>query len=392
MEGRLILEGVHWVGAVDWDRRLFDSFIPLPDGTSYNSYLLSGSEKTVLLDTVDPSKADVLMSRLDGVKEIHYVVSHHAEQDHSGALPRVLEKYKNAKVLASPKGKELLLEHLDIPEERIMTVADGEVLQLGDKTIEFMHTPWVHWPETMSTYLRESKVLFTCDMFGSHLAFSDPFVTDESRVSEAAKRYYAEVMMPFRPTILKHIDRFEKLKVDIIAPSHGPVYKNPGWIMRSHREWASDKLKNVVTIPYATMHGSTERMVDYLTGALEKNGVVADRFNLAVTDMGKMLMSLVDSATLVVGSPTILTGAHPKVAEAAFIANALRPKVRFASIIGSYGWAGKMVEQITTALSGLKAEMLEGVVVKGKPGEKDMLAIERLASLIAAKHRENNIL
>ncbi len=392
MEPRKILEGLHWIGAVDWDRRLFDSFMPLPDGTSYNSYLVSGSIKTALLDTVDPSKADVLMSRLEGVKEIHYIVSHHSEQDHSGAIPRVLEKYANARVIASPKGKELLLEHIDIPEDRIMTVADGETISLGDKTLEFMHTPWVHWPETMSSYLRESKVLFTCDMFGSHLAFSDPFVSDESKVCEAAKRYYAEVMMPFRPTILKHLGRFEKLKVDLIAPSHGPVYKNPEWIMKVHREWASDRLKNIVTIPYVTMHGSTERMVDHLTWALEKNGVVVDRFNLAVTDVGKTLMSLVDSATLVVGSPMVLTGAHPTVAGAAFIANALRPKVRFASIIGSYGWGGKMVEQITTALSGLKAEMLESVVAKGKPGEKDMLALERLASVIAAKHRENNIL
>lgn len=392
MEPRKILEGIYWVGAVDWDRRLFDSFIPLPDGTSYNSYLVSGSEKTALLDTVDPGKADILMSRLEGVKEIHYIVSHHAEQDHSGAIPRVLEKYGDARVIASPKGKELLLEHLDIPESRIMTVADGEVLSLGDRSIEFMHTPWVHWPETMTSYLRDSKVLFTCDMFGSHLAFSDPFVTDESRVSEAAKRYYAEVMMPFRPTILKHLDRFEKLKVDFIAPSHGPVYKNPEWIMKSHREWASDKLRSKVTIPYATMHGSTEQMVDHLTAALEKNGVGVERFNLAVTDMGKMLMSLVDSATLVFGSPTILTGAHPTVAGAAFITNALRPKIRFASIIGTYGWAGKMAEQITGAISNLKVEMLENVVVKGKPREKDFNALERLASAIAGKHRENNIL
>ncbi len=392
MEPRKILEGIYWAGAVDWDRRLFDSFIPLPDGTSYNSYLVAGSEKTALLDTVDPSKADILMSRLGGVKDIHYIVSHHAEQDHSGALPKVLEKYRDAKVIASPKGKELLLEHLDIPESKIITAADGEVLSLGDKSLEFMHTPWVHWPETMTTYLRESKVLFTCDMFGSHLAFSYPFVTDESRVCEAAKRYYAEVMMPFRPTILKHLERFGKLKVDFIAPSHGPVYKHPECIIKSHREWASDKLSNKVTIVYATMHGSTELMVDHLTGALEKAGVNVDRFNLAVTDLGRMIMSLVDAATLVIGSPAILTGAHPSVVGAAFITNALRPKVKFVSIIGSYGWGGKMVEQITGTMANLKVEMLENVVVKGRPGEKDLLAIERLASTIAGKHRENNIL
>ncbi len=392
MEPKKIMEDIYWVGAVDWDRRLFDSLIPLPDGTSYNSYLVKGSEKTALLDTVDPTKADILMSRLEGVKKIDYIIPHHAEQDHSGALPRVLEKYRNAKVIASPKGKELLKLHIDIPEESIITLADGETLSLGDKTLEFIHTPWVHWPETMTTYLREAKVLFTCDLFGSHLAFSDIGMEDESRVFEASKRYYAEVMMPFRPTILKHLDRFGKLSVDIIAPSHGPIYKHPELIMKSHREWASDKLYNTVVIPYATMHGSTEAMVDHLTGALDGLGVNVERFNLAVTDLGKMAMSLVDAATLVIGSPTILTGAHPIVMEAAFITNALRPKVKFASIIGTFAWGGKMVEQITGTIANLKVEMLPQVVAKGRPGPEDLKALERLAKAIADKHRENNIL
>ncbi len=392
MERKKILDGIYWVGAVDWDRRLFDSLIPLPDGTSYNSYLVCGSEKTALLDTVDPGKAEILMSRLDGIKDIHYVISHHAEQDHSGTLPRVLAKYGDARVIASPKGKELLLDHLDIAESRIVTVADGEVLSLGDRTLQFLHTPWVHWPETMSTYVPESKILFTCDMFGSHLAFSDPFVTDDGKVCEAAMRYYAEVMMPFRLTLLKHIERFEKLKVDFIAPGHGPVYRHPERIVKIHGEWASGRLANRVSIAYATMHGSTELMIDHLAAALEKEGVNVDRFNLAVTDMGKLAMSLIDAATMVIGSPTILSGAHPLAISAAFIANSLRPKVRFASVVGSYGWGGKMAEQISAAISNLKVEMLGNVVAKGKPGEADLQALHGLASRVAGKHRENNIL
>ena len=206
MKPRMIREGVYAVGAIDWDRRLFDSLIPLPDGTSYNAYLIHGSEKRALLDTVDPSEMHVLMSQLEGVSEIDYVISHHAEQDHSGTIPAVLEKYGQAKVVSTARAKGMLVDLLAIPEERIVPVEDGETLSLGGKTLEFIHTPWVHWPETMVSYLREDGILFSCDFFGSHLATTDLYA-DESRVLEPAKRYYAEIMMPFRKVIRRTLKR-----------------------------------------------------------------------------------------------------------------------------------------------------------------------------------------
>ncbi|MDP2682753.1 MAG: FprA family A-type flavoprotein [Deltaproteobacteria bacterium] len=391
MKPKKIREDVFWVGAVDWDRRLFDSLVPLPDGTSYNAYLIYGSEKTALLDTVDPSMITVLMSRLKDVKNIDFIISHHAEQDHSGAIPCVLEKYKNAKVVATSKGKPMLVEHLHIPEERIITVNDGETLSLGNKTLEFIHAPWVHWPETMFTYLREDKILFTCDLFGSHFATSDIFYSEYWHVCDAAKRYYAEVMMPFRTTIRKHLEKMKQYQIDMIAPSHGPVHNDPECIIQSHREWVSDALSNTVVMPYVTMHGSTQLMVNYLTEALAEKGVKVERFNLAVTDTGKLAMALVDAATIVIGSPTVLVGAHPLVISAAFLANALKPKLKFASIIGSYGWGGKMVEQIGGVLSNLKLEMLAPVIMKGQPKAEDYQALDRLADEIASKHKQNNI-
>ncbi|MEK6599048.1 MAG: FprA family A-type flavoprotein [Deltaproteobacteria bacterium] len=391
MKPKKIKEDVFWVGAVDWDRRLFDSLVPLPDGTSYNAYLIYGSEKTALLDTVDPSMIAVLMSRLNDVKNIDFIISHHAEQDHSGAIPYVLEKYKNAKVVATAKGKPMLVEHLHIPEERIITVNDGETLSLGNKTLEFIHAPWVHWPETMFTYLREDKILFTCDLFGSHFATSDIFYSEYWHVCDAAKRYYAEVMMPFRTTIRKHLEKMKQYQIDMIAPSHGPVHNDPECIIQSHREWVSDALSNTVVIPYVTMHGSTQLMVNYLTEALAEKGVKVERFNLAVTDTGKLAMALVDAATIVIGSPTVLVGAHPLVISAAFLANALKPKLKFASIIGSYGWGGKMVEQIGGMLSNLKLEMFAPVIIKGQPKAEDYQALDRLADEIASKHKQNNI-
>lgn len=392
MEPRKITEGVFWAGAVDRDRRLFDSLIPLPDGTSYNAYIVAGSEKTALLDTVEPSKTDDLMARLEGVERIDYIISHHAEQDHSGAIPVVLDKYRDAIVIASPKGRELLIDHLHISEERIKTVADGEKLQLGGKTLEFIYTPWVHWPETISTYLEEDGILFSCDLFGSHLSFSGIYVEDEQKVCEASKRYFSEVMMPFRPTIKKHLERFAKYDIRTIAPSHGPVYKDPRCIMASHGEWVSDKVRNSAVIAFATMHGSTEALAEALSEALWKRGVEVEVFNLAHADTGKLAMSLVDAATIVIGSPTVLGGAHPLAVSAAFLVNALRPKLRFASVIGSLGWSGRMVEQITSHIGNLKAELLPPVVVKGKPKEADFGEIDKLAEAIAAKHREAGLL
>ncbi len=181
---------VFYVGARDWDRRLFDELIPLPDGTSYNAYLIKGSEKTALIDSVDPPKSREFMANLKKLKveRIDYVVCNHTEQDHSGAIPDVLENYPGAKVVANEKCKGLLKDHLLIPEDMFITVDDGETLCLGDKTLEFLFTPWVHWPETMCTYLREDKILFSCDFFGSHLATSDLFVKNEPKVIEDAKR------------------------------------------------------------------------------------------------------------------------------------------------------------------------------------------------------------
>ena len=392
MHPKKIKEDIFWVGVVDWDRRLYDSLIPLPDGTTYNAYLIRGSEKTVLIDTVDTTKTDILLSQLEDVEEIHYVVSLHSEQDHSGAIPGVLDRFPNAMVITNPKGKGLLTDHLHIPDDKIVTVSDGETMTLGNKTLEFIYMPWVHWPETMVAYLREDRMLFTCDLFGSHLATSDPFYDDESRICEAAKRYYAEVMMPFRKTIQKHLDKLEAYPIEIIAPSHGPAFRKTECIVQSHREWISDKLSNCVVIPYVTMHGSTQLMVDYLTEALIERGVNVELYNLTVADTGKMAMSLVDAATIVIGSSTILAGAHPLAISAAFMTNALRPKLKFASIIGSYGWGGKMVEQLTGVMTNLKVEMLEPVIVKGKPREGDFKALDNLAAMIQNRHKEYNIL
>ena len=392
MKARKIREGIWWVGAVDWDRRLFDSLIPIPDGTSYNAYLIQGSEKTVLLDTVDPSMTDILLSQLEDVPNIDYIIAHHAEQDHSGTLPHILEKYRNAKVVISTKGKGMLMDLLPIPEDRFITVEDGETLSLGNKRLKFIYTPWVHWPETMVTYLEEEKILFSCDFFGSHFATSDLYVTDEAKVYEAAKRYYAEIMMPYRTIIHKNIEKIKGYKIDLIAPSHGPIYDKPMSIIDAYQNWVSGEPRNIVVLPYVSMHGSSKKMVEYLVSALVERGVTVQRFDLSVTDIGKLAIALVDAATIVIGTPTVIAGPHPNAIYAAYLTNALRPKLRFVSIIGSCGWGGKTVEQLRGMLSNLKVEVLDPVTCKGFPKEPDFKALDKLAATIAEKHKEHNLL
>ena len=388
MEPRPITQNIFAVGAVDWDRRLFDALIPLPDGTSYNAYLVRGSEKTALIDTVDPALVDVLMAQLEGVETIDYIVSNHTEQDHSGAIGRVLEKYPGARVLASAKGVPMLADHLGLSPESMAAVADGEEVSLGDTTLRFIATPWVHWPETMSTYIPESRILFSCDFFGSHIASSDLFVTDHALVYEAAKRYYAEIMMPFRSIIRKHLEKLAPLAIDIIAPSHGACYSDPSFIVNAYHDWVSEEPKNLVVVPYVSMHGSTRKLVDRLVGGLARRGVKVQQFELASTDIGKLAIALVDAATLIVGTPTVHVGPHPAAVYAAYLANALRPRVRYASVVGSYGWTSKAGEKIAELLPNLKVELLPGVLCKGDPREADLAQIDALSDTVARLHRD----
>ncbi len=389
MEIKEITDGIYAAPTIHWDRRLFDELIPLPDGTSYNAYIVKGDEKTALIDTADPSKQQELLDALEEMEvDINYIIANHAEQDHSGSIPAVLERYPNAKVLCTPKCKVMLVEHLLINEDVITAMDDGSTISLGGKTLEFVHTPWVHWPETMSTYLQEDHILFSCDFFGSHLATSDLFVKDKPEVYKAAKRYYAEIMMPFRNAVRKNMDKIKVLHIDIIAPSHGQIYNEPEFIIDAYRDWISDDVKNEVVIPYVSMHGSTAAMVDYLVDALMERGITVKPFNLAVADIGELAMALVDAATIVIGTPTVLAGPHPSAVYAAYLANALRPKTRFASIVGSYGWGGRMAEDIQGLIKDLKVELIEPVIIKGYPKEEDFKMLDRLADDIFKKHEE----
>jgi len=386
-----LADNVFFLQINHFNRKLFDSLIPLPEGTSYNAYLVKGAAKTALIDSADPEKREVLFDFLKDVTTLDYLVANHAEQDHSGSIPFVLEKYPMARVVANPKCKEFLMSHLHLPAEKFIEVADGGTLDLGGKTLQFIYTPWVHWPETMVTYLKEDKILFSCDFFGSHLATGSVF-SEERVVHDPMKRYYAEIMMPFRTNILGNLEKIRGLDLVMIAPSHGPVHRNVAFVKGLYQDWAGGPTKNNVLVAYISMHGSTLILVNRLVSRLQERGIAVEKLNLEQFDEGRVAMALVDATTIVIGTPTVLTGPHPKAVYGAYLANLLRPKAKFVSVIGSFGWGGKALEAIAAMIPNLKVEVLKPVIVKGLPTEADLAKIDELAALISEKHKESGVM
>jgi flavorubredoxin len=393
MIARQIKPGIQSLVAIDWDRKLFDQLVPLPEGTTYNAYLVRGSEKTALVDTVYPPCTAELVALLkkQGLTRLDYIVSNHAEQDHSGSIPALLELYPEAKVVTNAKAKGLIAESLLVTEDKFIEVKDGDTLSLGDKTLQFLLMPWVHWPDTMSTYVVEDRILFTCDFFGSHLASSSLYAHDEPAVELAASRYYAEIMMPFRVHIVKHLKRLAPLAIDYIAPSHGPVYDRPAFILDLYRRWVSGAPRPEVVIPYVSMYDSTTTMVNYLIDRLMEKGLTVKPHNMVEADMGKFAHTLVEASTVVFATPAVLAGPHPDIVTAAYLMNALRPKTKLVSVIGSFGWGGDIVsKKIVELLGGLQKQIqfLDPVLVKGLPKSKDFQALDALVEQIFQANQE----
>ena len=387
-----IKKDIFWVGAKDPDRKVFDGLMPLPQGTTYNSYLVQGSEKTALIDTVEPEFLDVLLENLKGVKKIDYIVSHHAEQDHSGSIPLLLKKFPEAKLLCLQKNKEMLQDLMTIPDDRIQVVADGGEVSLGNKTIRFMFCPWVHWPETAITYIPEDKVLFPCDFLGSHYCFTDIFAGDNPVVYKGAKEYYVQIMMLYSKMTAKHLDRIKALDIETICPSHGSVYDKPQIILDLYEKWMRGEPENLALIAYVSTHGSTKLMAEHLKAALEKRGVKVALKDLIGLPLNELAGVLTDAATIVLGSSVIMAALHPLAVYAAFLLDRLKPKAKFAAVIGSYGWSPNPLKNAAELLPSWKVEVVGAVIAKGHPGAEAMKELDALADTIAAKHRAAGLL
>ena len=388
---KLIKDGVYYCGVEDFGRKIFDQLIPLPHGTTYNSYYIEGDKKRALIDTSYSKTIKEFIENLNGKGEfIDYIIANHAEGDHSEALVKVLQMNPNAKVVTNKKCMDLLIDQYAIPKNKFQVINDGDEISLGNKTLRFHLAPWVHWPDTMFTHLVEDNILFTCDFLGAHITYSQGqfYAQETQEYLLSAKRYYAEIMMPFRPHCRKYLDKIKQINPSMICPSHGGVYKNPDFILNAYYEWTADIPKNKVVIPYVSMYQNTERMVDRLAEKLKEEDVEVHKFDLISDDIGDLAVELVDAATVVFGASMVLAMPHPYAFFGVYLTNALRPNVKFMSILGSYGWGGNLVGKIEENTNLLQAQKLDYITVKGRAKQEDLERIDALAHTIAQKHKE----
>ena len=375
------------VGIKDWNRRLFDSLIPLPQGTTYNSYLIKGKDKTALIDTVNPGCENEFLQRINQVsnsKKIDYLIMNHAEPDHSSAIPVIMEESKNAILITSEKGAKMAQTFYDIPENRIKIVKDGETLDLGGKKLQFIYAPWLHWPETMFTYLIEDKILFPCDFFGAH-ASEGIYDDDVDDLIPYAKRYYGEIMMPFNHMGAKAMEKIKDLPIKIIGPSHGPIYKNPKKILNEYEKWTKGVTKEKVIIVYVSMWKSTEKMIDTITETLLSNNIKVIKYNLTNADLGDIAKDLVDSKAIVFGGPTVLGGLHPLGIYGLHLVKALRPPLKYGVVLSSYGWGGGAMRQVSEILGPSNMEIIGTHEINGPPKEIDYKKTIELGEMLAKK-------
>jgi flavorubredoxin len=382
-----ISKGVYWVGARDWNRRLFDALIPLPQGTTYNAYLVQGKGKTALIDTVNPGFEQELEERISQLMDpqrLDYLIMNHAEPDHAGAIPHVMNLSKSAQLVTTEKGSRMAQVYYGVPKERITVVKEGDTIELGGKTLRFVDAPWQHWPETMFTYLAENKVLFPCDFLGFHTAYG--FYDDEvNEFVPFAQRYFGEIMMPFRKLGQQALEKIGKLDISLIAPSHGPIHRNPRRIMDLYRRWTAGETKEKVLVVYVTMWKSTEAMVKAMVESLTAEGLEVTLHNLVYADLGDVGRDLVDSRAIVLGTPTVLGGMHPQAIYAAHLVKALRPPLKYGAVLSSYGWGGGAVKQAAEILEPTKIEVVGALEINGPPTADDYGRIAELGRQLADK-------
>jgi len=385
-----ITKNVYWVGVRDWNRRLFDSLIPLPKGTTYNAYLVIGSSKKALIDTVNPGfekELEEKVGKAANPADLDYVVMNHAEPDHAGSIPYILSINKKATLVTTSKGAKMAQIYFGVPEDRIKVVADGDSVDLGGRTLRFIEAPMLHWPETMFTYLQEDKILFTCDFFGLHAAkgLYDDEVDD---LIENAQRYFGEIMMPFRVMGLKALEKIRSLDIKIIAPSHGPVHRNPERILSAYRKWVNGETRQKAIVVYVTMWNSTEKMIRPVVDTLASEGVEVVSYNLTVADIGDIAKDLVDSRAIVLGMPTVLAGAHPLAVYATYLVKALKPPLKYGLVLSSYGWSGGAVKHVQEVLGPTNMQVVGAVEINGPPKEGNIAQIIELSKILAKKIKE----
>ncbi len=389
-------EGVYWVGVVDWELREFHGHeLTTPRGSTYNAYLIM-DKKTVLVDTVWGPFADQLM---DNIRELvdpaknDIVVANHAETDHSGALPTVMRHAPNAEVIVSRQGATSIPGHYH-ENWKFRKVTTGDKINIGNNDLVFVEAPMLHWPDSMFTYLTGHNILMPNDAFGQHYATAFHFndEVNQEELYEEAFRYYANILTPYSDRVIKKIDELLALKlpVDMIAPSHGIIWRtNPLQIVKKYGEWAAQKPEPRAVILYDTMWNGTRLMAEAIGDGLAEAGVDYKILNLAVSDRNDVLVEVFNARTILVGSPTINNGVLPTIMPVLTDIKGLKFKNKIGAAFGSYGWSGeavKMLEEHLTA-SGIPI-VRDGIKFKWQPLPEELDACREFGREIAEETKK----
>jgi flavorubredoxin len=360
-----ITDNIYWVGAIDWSIRDFHGYAT-NCGTTYNAFLILDDNIT-LIDTVKSPFGEEMLSRISSLidpRRIGYIVSNHAELDHSGYLPQTIKTVQPKKVFASKMGVKALNVHLELDME-ITPVADGENLHLGKRTLTFLETRMLHWPDSMFTYINEDKLLFSQDAFGMHLASSERFddELDISLLRREAGKYYANILQPYSQMVSGLLNKIDKmgLSFNMLLPDHGPVWrKNPASIIDLYKEWSSDKSERPVkkaVVVYATMWNSTAKMAAAIVDGLISEGISVISMPLSSTHRSDVAYELLDADALIVGSPTLNNNLFPSVADVLVYLKGLKFTGLIGGAFGSYGWGGEAVKQVEGIMREMKIEL-----------------------------------
>lgn len=361
MKAMPIGKNVYWVGAIDWDLRNFHGYVT-QRGSSYNAYLIV-DDKITLIDTVKDYLQDELLERISSVVDpasIDYIVSNHVEMDHSGSLPKILSIAKNAEVLTSLKGREGLVMHYS-DNYPFRAVQNGEQVSIGQYNLTFTHTPMVHWPDNMVTYLDREKILFSNDAFGQHIASTQRYAEELgiSTVMEEAKKYYANIVLPYSTQVSKALNVLNNLDISLIAPSHGVMWKEHiPMIVGEYAKWACNKTQKEALIVYDTMWGSTKKMAKAIHSAFSSQGYQSRMIDLKYTHMSDIMTYLITAEYICLGSPTLNNNMMPTVSAFLTYMKGLAPKNRKAIVFGSYGWGGQSVKQMEDILRSAQFEIM----------------------------------
>ena len=390
-EAAQIAENVYWVGAVDWEIGDFHGY-STRRGSTYNAYLIV-DEHITLIDSVKAPFVDEMLARIASVVEparIDYLVSNHSEMDHSGGIPKTIGAVRPEKVIASVRGQKALEEHFRIGDV-VTAVKDGETLSIGKRELTFIETPMLHWPDSMFTYVPLQKLLFSQDGFGMHLASSERFADeiDEAILEEEARKYYANILLPLSPLVLKLLEKVTAagLEFDVIAPDHGPIYrKNLDWIVGRYAKWAEQKPTMKAVVVYDTMWESTAKMAHAIAEGLAAGGVVVKVFPLGTRHRSDAVTEILEAGALVVGTPTLNNGMFPTVSDFLTYVKGLKPKNLVGAAFGSYGWAAKGAGLVQEALEEIGVEIAgETVNCRYVPAEDDLARCRALGEEVAKK-------